>query len=129
MEIKVKVPDEVAAQAQARGVKVEAYVEEILARQAGARRLLRCAAPNKFVRGSIRSHNSPIKFRPFPRTFPANGFTRITSSLEPTPPACKKRLNTEAAEVGAQRTWRPPTPPGVLYGCEKKGFAGKGICI
>jgi hypothetical protein len=34
MEIKVKVPDEVAAQAQARGVKVEAYVEEILARQA-----------------------------------------------------------------------------------------------
>jgi hypothetical protein len=35
MEIKVKVPDEVAAQAQARGVRVEAYVEEILARQAG----------------------------------------------------------------------------------------------
>jgi hypothetical protein len=35
MEIKVKVPDEVAAQAQARGVKVKAYVEEILARQAG----------------------------------------------------------------------------------------------
>ena len=35
MEIKVKVPDEVAAQAHARGVKVEAYVEEILARQAG----------------------------------------------------------------------------------------------
>jgi hypothetical protein len=35
MEIKVKVPDEVAAQAQARGVKVEAYIEEILARQAG----------------------------------------------------------------------------------------------
>jgi len=34
MEIKVKVPDEVAAQAHARGVKVEAYVEEILARQA-----------------------------------------------------------------------------------------------
>ena len=37
MEIKVKVPDEVAAQAQARGVRVESYVEEILARQAGAR--------------------------------------------------------------------------------------------
>jgi hypothetical protein len=35
MEIKVKVPDEIAAQAQARGVKAEAYVEEILARQAG----------------------------------------------------------------------------------------------
>jgi len=37
MEIKVKVPDEVAAQAQARGVRVESYVEEILARHAGAR--------------------------------------------------------------------------------------------
>jgi hypothetical protein len=35
MEIKVKVPDEVAAQAQTRGIKVEAYIEEILARQAG----------------------------------------------------------------------------------------------
>ena len=34
MEIKVKVPDEIAAQAQARGIKVEAYVEEILVRQA-----------------------------------------------------------------------------------------------
>jgi hypothetical protein len=28
MEIKVKVPDEVAAQAQARGVKVEAWEEQ-----------------------------------------------------------------------------------------------------
>ena len=37
MEIKGKVPDEVAAQAQARSVRVESYVEEILARQAGAR--------------------------------------------------------------------------------------------
>jgi hypothetical protein len=37
MEIKVKVPDAVAAQAQARGVKVEAYVEEILSRQAAPR--------------------------------------------------------------------------------------------
>ncbi len=36
MEIKVNVPDEVAAQAHARGVRVESYVEEILARQAGA---------------------------------------------------------------------------------------------
>src|SRR5712664_3883635 len=35
MEIKVKVPDEVAAQAQARGVKVEAFVEEILASLSG----------------------------------------------------------------------------------------------
>ena len=33
MEIRVKVPDELAAQAQTRGVRVEVYVEEILARQ------------------------------------------------------------------------------------------------
>jgi hypothetical protein len=36
MEIKVKVPDAVAAQAQARGIGLEAYVEEVLARQAAA---------------------------------------------------------------------------------------------
>jgi hypothetical protein len=35
MEVKVKVPDEVAAAARARGVSVEVYVEELLARQAG----------------------------------------------------------------------------------------------
>jgi post-segregation antitoxin (ccd killing protein) len=36
MEIKVRVPDELAAQARARGLKPEAYAEEILARQLGA---------------------------------------------------------------------------------------------
>jgi hypothetical protein len=36
MEIRVKVPDELATQAQTRGVPVEAYVEELLARQVGA---------------------------------------------------------------------------------------------
>jgi hypothetical protein len=30
MEITVKVPDEIAAQAKARGLRVEAYIEEIL---------------------------------------------------------------------------------------------------
>jgi hypothetical protein len=44
MEIRVNVPDELAAQAQARGLRPEAYAEEILARQievqlAGARPL------------------------------------------------------------------------------------------
>jgi post-segregation antitoxin (ccd killing protein) len=34
MEIKVNVPDELSAQARARGLQPEAYVEEILARQA-----------------------------------------------------------------------------------------------
>ena len=36
MDIKIRVPKELAAQAHARGVRVKAYVEEILARQAGA---------------------------------------------------------------------------------------------
>ncbi len=36
MEIRVKVPDELATQAHARGVPVEAYVEELLARQVTA---------------------------------------------------------------------------------------------
>jgi hypothetical protein len=33
MEIRVNVPDELATQAQARGVPVEAYIEELLAQQ------------------------------------------------------------------------------------------------
>jgi hypothetical protein len=37
MEIRVKVPDELAAQAQTRGVRVEVYVEEILAQQVAER--------------------------------------------------------------------------------------------
>jgi hypothetical protein len=36
MEIRVNVPDELAAQAQARGVAVEAFVEELLASQVTA---------------------------------------------------------------------------------------------
>jgi post-segregation antitoxin (ccd killing protein) len=35
MEVKVKIPDEIAARAKARGLKVEAYIEEILAQQVG----------------------------------------------------------------------------------------------
>jgi hypothetical protein len=34
MEIRVNIPDELATQAQSRGMPVEAYVEELLARQA-----------------------------------------------------------------------------------------------
>ncbi len=36
MEITVKIPDELAAQAKARGLRVEAYIEEILAQRLGA---------------------------------------------------------------------------------------------
>jgi hypothetical protein len=37
MEIRVNVPDDLAAQAQARGLRPEAYAEEILAQEVGAR--------------------------------------------------------------------------------------------
>jgi hypothetical protein len=33
MEVTVKIPDEIAAQAKARGLRVEVYVQELLARQ------------------------------------------------------------------------------------------------
>jgi hypothetical protein len=35
MEITVRIPDELAALARARGLRVEAYIEEILAQQLG----------------------------------------------------------------------------------------------
>src|SRR5260370_15913883 len=71
MEIKVKVPDEVAAQAQARGVKVEAYVEEILARQAGGQTPppLRSAEQIRAwldSRTILRQNSAPSR-EPFPR--------------------------------------------------------------
>lgn len=37
MEITLKIPDEIVAQAKARGLRVEEYIEEVLARQAGTR--------------------------------------------------------------------------------------------
>jgi len=37
MEITVKIPDEIAAQAKARGMSVDAYIEEILSQQIGVR--------------------------------------------------------------------------------------------
>jgi len=36
MEVKVKISEEIAARAKARGLRVEAYIEEILAQQLGA---------------------------------------------------------------------------------------------
>jgi hypothetical protein len=36
MEVTVKIPDEIAARAKARGLKVEAYIEEILGQQVGS---------------------------------------------------------------------------------------------
>ena len=37
MEITVRIPDELAAQARARGLEVQEYVEELLAQRANAR--------------------------------------------------------------------------------------------
>jgi hypothetical protein len=37
MEITVKIPDELVAQAKARGLRVEVYIEELLAQQLRAR--------------------------------------------------------------------------------------------
>lgn len=39
MEVTVKIPDELAARAKSRGLRVEDYVLEILAQQLGAQRL------------------------------------------------------------------------------------------
>ncbi len=39
MEVKVKIPDELAARAKARGLRVEDYVLEILTQQMGAQQL------------------------------------------------------------------------------------------
>ncbi|MFZ0882449.1 MAG: hypothetical protein WAN14_03555 [Candidatus Acidiferrales bacterium] len=36
MEVTVNIPDEIAARAKARGLAVEAYIQEILAQQVGA---------------------------------------------------------------------------------------------
>jgi hypothetical protein len=36
MEITLKIPDELAAQARARGLKLEVYIQEILTQQLGA---------------------------------------------------------------------------------------------
>lgn len=35
MEVKIRVPDKLAAEARARGVSVEVYVQELLSRQTG----------------------------------------------------------------------------------------------
>ena len=45
MEIKVNVPDELAAQARARGLQPEAYAEEILAREVATQLAVTRQAP------------------------------------------------------------------------------------
>jgi len=56
-EITVKIPDEIAAQAKARGMAVDAYIEEILSQQIGARPL---GAPRPRTPAEIRAKDGPL---------------------------------------------------------------------
>ncbi|HTS11890.1 MAG TPA: hypothetical protein VMH00_07225 [Candidatus Limnocylindrales bacterium] len=70
MEIKVKIPDEIAARAKARGQRPEAYVEEILAQQVAAQpsegRPLRSAAEIRAWLDSLAQFSERIP--PLPET-------------------------------------------------------------
>src|SRR5262249_62339276 len=70
MEITVKILDEIAAQAKARGMAVEAYIEEILSQQIGARPL---GAPRPRTPAEIRAWLDSLaqfsdKIPPLPET-------------------------------------------------------------
>jgi len=52
MEITVEIPDEIAAQAEVLGMRVDAYVEEILSQQIGARPM---GAPRPRTSAEIRA--------------------------------------------------------------------------
>ena len=68
MEVKVNLPDELAAKAQARGLRPEAYVEEILAQQLEATgpRLLRTAEEIRAWLDSLAQFSDKIP--PLPET-------------------------------------------------------------
>lgn len=55
MEIRVKVPQKLASHAQARGLPVEAYVEEILARQVASSSAYRKLQTKKEIRAWLDS--------------------------------------------------------------------------
>src|SRR5712691_2517585 len=74
MEISVKIPEKLAAQARARGLKLEIYVQEILARQ-GEKYLCR-ALQRRSAPGLTLLPSSPTRFRRYQRPSRASGFTR-----------------------------------------------------
>jgi post-segregation antitoxin (ccd killing protein) len=69
MEITVKIPDELAAQAKARGLEVQAYVEELLAQRANARSTTRQVRTSEQIRAWLDSlAQFSDKIPPLPET-------------------------------------------------------------
>src|ERR1700722_4166702 len=80
MVVTVNIPDELAAQAKARGLSLEAYVQEILAEQlARPVQIRQPRTQRRFASGSTLWPNSRTKFLRCLRPFRASGFTRITT--------------------------------------------------
>ena len=75
-------------------------------------------------RTSVVSRDSPLCIQPtFSFVSPAD-----LVSIDTVGQPIQEGALTRRAPVGAQSA-RRVTPPGVLYGCETKGVAGRGICI
>ena|ERR1700723_3748697 len=74
MVVTVNIPDELAAQAKARGLSLEAYVQEILAEQLARPVQIRQPRTQEEIRIWP---NSRTKFLRCLRPFRASGFTRI----------------------------------------------------
>ena len=69
MEITVKIPDEVAAQAKARGLDVQDYVEELLAQRANPHSTIRQVRTPEQIRASLDSlAQFSDKIPPLPET-------------------------------------------------------------
>jgi post-segregation antitoxin (ccd killing protein) len=69
MEIRVKIPDELAAQAKARGLEVQDYVEELLAQRANARSTTRQVRTPEQIRAWLDSlAQFSDKIPPLPET-------------------------------------------------------------
>jgi hypothetical protein len=80
MEVTVKIPDEIAAQAEARGMRVEAYVQEILARQVRPALEARTPRSSQEIRAWLDSlAQFSDKIPPCQTQFPASGFIRTTT--------------------------------------------------
>ena len=77
MEITVKIPEELAAQARARGLKLEVYVQEILDDRRRGKEYLSRAPRRRSAPGLIRSRSSPTRFPRYLKSSRASGFTRI----------------------------------------------------
>lgn len=64
MEVTLKIPDEIAAQAKARGLAVEAYIEELLSQIATQ------GGPNQRLRSSVEIRAWPDSLAQFSETIP-----------------------------------------------------------